>query len=88
MDCALMLGVSQTVLENEYYMVDLPLLIHKKTQKVAEERLVALQIALAPNMKEEGLRQFMDRLRAPLEHDDADDEFDAKALAKLRGRLK
>ncbi|AZS17389.1 hypothetical protein [Paenibacillus lutimineralis] len=83
-----MLGVPTITFRREYYMVDLPELLHKKTQQIAEERLANLNIALAPNMKEESFKSLVDNLSWSLKADDHQNEsLDRAALGALRQRI-
>ncbi|MET3846877.1 hypothetical protein [Paenibacillus sp. OAE614] len=75
-------------MEEEFYMVDLPSLLQKKAQQIAEDRLAQLQISIAPNMEEKAFKELVENFARPLETDQADDEeFDGAALAALRLRI-
>lgn len=87
MECALELGVSQKVLENEYYMIDLPLLLYKKQKQDAALRLLDLQIAIAPHMEEKDYRRFVEHLTKMLEDDDNPDELDKEGLEMLKRKI-
>lgn len=84
------MSVSQTVLEREYYMVDLPHILRKKTQVDAEKRLISVQIAMAPNMGQDAFEEFIEGLRSDALDGEITmdgDDFDADALARLRGKI-
>lgn len=63
----MLLNVSTRQLEEEFYMIDLPGILHKKAQQIAEERLAQLHITLAPNMKEENFEELVRNLSWSLE---------------------
>lgn len=87
MECALELGVSQKVLENEYYMIDLPLLMYKKQRLEAERRIMDLQIAVAPHTDEKTYRKLVDYLTSMIEDDSSSDELDKEGLEKLKRKI-
>ncbi|WP_378110307.1 hypothetical protein [Cohnella yongneupensis] len=70
-------------------MIDLPLLMDKHEQIVAEHRMALLDISSYPHIAEDGDReQVFERLRAPLMRgEEDDDKFDAEGFAALRARL-
>ncbi|WP_125477295.1 hypothetical protein [Paenibacillus sp. LK1] len=84
-----MLGVTPQVLRNDYYITDLPMLLFRQTQKIAEERLAQLHIVMGPNMTEESFKGLVDMLGWPLqdEKQEKKEEFDATGLRSLRARL-
>ncbi|WP_409346764.1 hypothetical protein [Paenibacillus sp. MBLB4367] len=89
MEAALQLGVPQLVLERDYYMIDLPLLLHHHKRKEASERLLALQIQCAPHMEEDAFKQFVEELSADLKAEqEEENDFDAGAIAQLRQRVR
>lgn len=61
MESALILGVSQHAIENEYYFVDLPKLLQTKARFDAIKRMEELQLAIATNnrlLDDEGYRKL------------------------------
>ncbi|MFF2886637.1 hypothetical protein [Paenibacillus sp. NPDC057967] len=89
---AVKLGVSQRVLETEYYLVDLPLILRYKSQSIAEDRLMALSIAtVSQTTDKETYERFAAGLRSDFadsnEKQTNDDEFDRTAFERLRGRV-
>ncbi|MBJ6364145.1 hypothetical protein ACFOQM_23265 [Paenibacillus sp. GCM10012307] len=91
---AVRLGVSQIVLDTEFYMIDLPDLLRYKAAETAEQRLMALQIAtMSQCVDKDAYGRFVDQLRADLIHDDGAepaeqaDRLDRNALEKLRGKI-
>ncbi|NUU53051.1 hypothetical protein HP548_02930 [Paenibacillus taichungensis] len=84
-----MLGVTPQVLRNDYYITDLPMLLFRQTQKIAEERLAQLHIAMGPNMTEDSFKGLVEMLGWPLqdEKQQQKEEFDAVGLRSLRARL-
>ena len=69
-------------------MVDLPMLLYKKTQQISEERMALLNISLAPNMSESSFKSLVERLAWSLgEEESIQDEFDAEGVSSLRQRL-
>lgn len=84
----MLLGIPTAIFKRDYYMIDLPMLLFKKTQQIAEERMALLNIALAPNMKEESFKTFVNQLSRPLmQEDQSPDELDKEGLQALRNRL-
>ncbi|PIH58286.1 hypothetical protein CS562_17605 [Paenibacillus sp. LK1] len=77
------------MLRNDYYITDLPMLLFRQTQKIAEERLAQLHIVMGPNMTEESFKGLVDMLGWPLqdEKQEKKEEFDATGLRSLRARL-
>lgn len=88
MSAAIKMGVSQVTLEREFYMIDLPLMLHAKDKAIAEERLTLLRIAHPPTEKREA-EEFVRRIGAPLEAEapNEHDELDREGLARLRRRI-
>lgn len=86
-EAALLLGVSTKMMEDEYYMIELPDILHKKTRQIAEDRLAQLQISIAPNLEEKSFKELVDNFSWVLETDQSTDELDREALAALRHRL-
>jgi len=88
---AVRLGVSQRVLETEYYIVDLPRLLHYKTQMIAEDRLMTLQIAtMSQCTDKDAYGRFVDHLRANIAESDGnktEERLDRSALERLRSRV-
>lgn len=83
-----MLGVSPRVLRDDYCMVDLPGLLHKKTQQIAENRLAMLHIICAPNMKEDSFTELVQQLSWSLQETTTQtDELDRAGLEALRNRI-
>ncbi len=94
MGAAVRLGVSQIVLESEFYMIDLPELLRYKAAETAENRLMALQIGSMSQCTDKDVYgRFVDQLRADLitgdgaEPAEQADRLDRSALEKLRGKI-
>lgn len=87
-EAATRLQVSQTVLEEQFYMIDLPALMYARERKRAEERLLQLRIAHPPTEKHEA-EAFVRQLAEPLNRgaDKQQDQFDAAAFAMFKARL-
>ncbi|NUU73785.1 hypothetical protein [Paenibacillus xylanilyticus] len=84
-----MLGVTPQVLRNDYYITDLPMLLFRQTQKIAEDRLAQLHIVMGPNMTEDSFKGLVDMIGWPLqdEQQDKKDQLDIAGLRSLRERL-
>ncbi|MDW0113761.1 hypothetical protein QT711_11235 [Sporosarcina saromensis] len=81
-----MLNVSQTAIENEFYMVDLPFLIQKKHEQQNAELLVKLQLLIASNnraMEESDYKQFINAI-TPKEIKADMNKFDRDKFEQLR----
>lgn len=84
----MLLGVTPQVLRDQYEVLDLPMLLFRQTQKIAEDRMAQLHIAMGPNMTEESFKGLVEMLGWPLqEQQENKDEFDAHALRALRERI-
>jgi hypothetical protein len=88
MESAMILGVSPGILESEFYMIDLPLQIHRKRQQEAQDWLMQLHTFAVPNMEENDRKRFIDGL-VEMANDSVhtEDGFDKIALEKLRNRI-
>jgi hypothetical protein len=65
MEVALILGVSQHAIENEYYMIDLPRLIERKVKLDAVKRLEDMRFTFASNnrsLEEVEFKKYMNEL--------------------------
>jgi hypothetical protein len=88
-DAALILGVSQLTIENEYYIVDLPLMMRKVNEQRAGERLQRIEeYAFAqgvPNDENERKR-FIDGIvkQAGMRRSDKAAKFDRDKFEQLR----
>lgn len=93
MQAAVRLGVSQHVIEAEYYLVDLPGLLRYKAATVAADRLMALSIATISQVTDKDVRErFVNGLRAEMDiyadgEEPAEERLDRSALAELRNKL-
>jgi hypothetical protein len=87
------LSVSQHVIETEYYLVDLPLLLRYKAAVRAEERLMSLSIATISQSADKDVRErFVIGLQAEMDiygSSEAPKEpgLDRSGLAELRNKL-
>lgn len=68
-------------------MIDIPLLLHKKACKVAQERLMQLRITCAPNATRETFDALVSTITEPLQLAQSNDLLDRRSLEKLRRRL-
>jgi hypothetical protein len=75
------------VIENEYYIVDLPIVFESYKRKQAQEALMSLQVASAPYMKEGDHKSFVEELRRQADMFDSSDRLDKGALDILRQKL-
>lgn len=85
-DVSFILGVSQTAIENEFYMVDLPFLIEKKHEQHNGEKLMQLQLMTAANnraMEDNDYKRLVDSL-TPAEAKEDMNKFDRDKLEQLR----
>ncbi|WFR64310.1 hypothetical protein P9222_09125 [Paenibacillus amylolyticus] len=88
LEASLLLGVTPRELREDYCILDLPMLLFRQTQKIAEERLAQLHIVMGPNMTEESFKGLVEMLGWPLqEGQEKKEEFDAAGLRSLRARL-
>jgi uncharacterized NAD-dependent epimerase/dehydratase family protein len=65
LDVALMLGVSQHAIENEYYMIDLPRMLERKARIDAMKRIEDLRFNIATNnrsLDEAEFKKYMNEL--------------------------
>jgi uncharacterized NAD-dependent epimerase/dehydratase family protein len=86
MDVALMLGVSQHAIENEYYMTDLPRLLERKAKLDAMKRLDDFRFNIATNnrgLDEAEFKQYTNELtkRTGLK---VNEKFDRSKFEQLR----
>lgn len=87
MDVAITLGVSQKVVENEYYMIDLPELMEKKRRKDAIDRLHKLLLYNASNMEQSEFKKFVTELmrQAGIKEET---KFSREKIEQLRAMMK
>ncbi|MEN2464906.1 hypothetical protein [Ornithinibacillus sp. JPR2-1] len=83
------LGVSQRVLETEYYMVDIPKLIEKKRKEQLADYFMQLQLSIASNnrvMEEEDYHNLVRNLTKILEEENKTEQnkLDRQKLEALR----
>jgi uncharacterized NAD-dependent epimerase/dehydratase family protein len=86
MEASLILGVSQKAIENEYYMIDLPALIERKTKYDAVNRLADLRFVLATNnrsMEDSEYKRYVNELTTRLGIK-VSDKFDRGKFEQLR----
>ncbi len=82
------LGVSQRVLETEYYMVDLPLIIHEKRRLDALKTLEQINVNGLPYMEKDQQTSILEALREKAGYaDHIPGGPDLEGLAKLKSML-
>jgi hypothetical protein len=86
MDVALMLGVSQHAIENEYYMIDLPRMLERKARIDAMKRLDDMRFNFASNnrsLEDAEFKKYMNELtkRTGLK---VNEKFDRSKFEQLR----
>lgn len=87
MDVALTLGVSQKTLEEEFYMIDIPVLLEKKQKNDALEQLNQLVLYNASNMQPEDFKRFTNDLakQAGIQQEQ---KFDRERIEQLRSMIR
>lgn len=83
---AIILGVTQREIENDYYMVDIPKLIRAKAKQSAIRRLEEVRIALATNNRsseDEDFKSLMNGLTRTAGIENAN-HFDREKFEQLR----
>lgn len=87
MDVSLTLGVSQKTIEEEFYMIDLPLLLEKKRKNDAIERLNQLVLYNAASMDQSDFKQFVNDLtkQAGIKQEQ---KFSREKIEQLRSMLR
>lgn len=85
-----MLGVSQVVLETEYYMIDLFDILDKYRKHRAIEQLQAIQVATAPNMTKEDYEKYVRSLmkEAGIKQEEKFDREKMDALHAFTAQMK
>jgi hypothetical protein len=78
--------VSQTVIETEYYLVDLPDLLDKRREHDAQERMTTLQLMIAANNRAMNDEHYGKLTGELLRNSGVKQEtgFDRNAFEKLR----
>jgi polyhydroxyalkanoate synthesis regulator phasin len=84
-DASVQLGVTQRVIETEYYFVDLPAVIDERRKRCARERLEALQVQAAANgrLEKDEHKRFVASLTKQAGYK-ANDKFDRNKFEQLR----
>jgi polyhydroxyalkanoate synthesis regulator phasin len=88
-DASVQLGVTQRVVETEYYFVDLPAVIDEYRKQNARERLEALQVQAAANgrLEKDEHKRFVAALTKQAGYK-ANDRFDRNKFEQLRAMTK
>jgi hypothetical protein len=84
---AFILGVSQFSIENEYYMVDLPVILEDKAKEKNSRMLEQVMILLATNgrhMEDKEYKEFINNLTKGSGLNEQSDQFDREKFEHLR----
>jgi len=84
---AIILGVSQSVIENEFYMVDIPHMLEEKMKEKHKELFEKVIIQLATNsrsLEDEEFKKFIEKITKILEVQEKNNQFDREKFEHLR----
>lgn len=88
MEVAITLGVSQTAVETEYYMIDLPALMEKKRKKDAIDRLNQVILYNSSGMDKNDFKRFVNDLMKQAGVDKEEQKFNRAKFEQLRAMLR